>query len=604
MRPEAPAHRPGSHIPIPDHVRHVLGVFARAGHKAYAVGGCVRDGVMGETPADWDVATDCLPGEVGGLFGSRVIETGLKHGTVTLVLGGHQTEITTFRLDGRYTDGRRPDSVTFSKDLGEDLRRRDFTVNAMAYNPDSGIVDPYGGLGDIGAKVIRCVGDPVERFSEDYLRILRAFRFASRLGFEIEGETLKKAIECRWGLRAIAAERVQKELRGILEHSDRGRLWLFAMSLLDVVIPELWPQGPEASGPWPQGPEVSGPRPQKPEVSGPWPFSLMSPRPAEAGLRGIPRPLGPAVHAPSVNAIVAQAPSAHPPMAPVFPSAPRGYGPLGHALDAASVFGGGDLAVKLALLFHGATATGGSVAGRIGPDGYAGTGGGLGRPGIHAPASGGRTDKAMPPAIRRLAKEAAEAGLGGPWPEGSAESSELAGSALRRLRFEGGVVSEVRSLVLMHGAPFAFGSWDVKRFLGALGERRFHRLAAMGAADAALHRAEASSPGLAAHGWHAAAGLSSDAYTDAVAEADRVIMSKEPYAVGDLAVDGGDLSRALGLAPSAAIGSLLSRLLDGVMRGGLRNDKASLLSAAERLCRERGLNSGPTGGEGGPRHGR
>ena len=165
------------------------------GYEAYLVGGCVRDMLLGREPGDWDITTSAKPEEVKAVF-RRTVDTGIKHGTVTVMMGKEGYEVTTFRIDGDYTDGRHPDSVTFTPDLIEDLKRRDFTINAMAYNRDRGLVDAFGGRKDLEDGVIRCVGAAEERFTEDALRILRAIRFSAQLGFEIEEHTENAIKNC------------------------------------------------------------------------------------------------------------------------------------------------------------------------------------------------------------------------------------------------------------------------------------------------------------------------------------------------------------------------------------------------------------------------
>ncbi len=175
-------------IHLPDKVIHIIQILQNAGHEAYAVGGCVRDSILGRIPDDWDITTSARPAEVKALFG-RTIDTGIQHGTVTVMLGKEGFEVTTYRIDGIYEDGRHPREVTFTGELREDLRRRDFTVNAMAYNETDGLVDAFDGLGDLKRKTIRCVGDARERFAEDALRMMRAVRFSAQLGFSIEEDT-------------------------------------------------------------------------------------------------------------------------------------------------------------------------------------------------------------------------------------------------------------------------------------------------------------------------------------------------------------------------------------------------------------------------------
>jgi len=201
--------------PIPKYVKTVLFGLQARGYNAYLVGGCVRDIIMEQTPNDWDICTSALPEEVLDTFpGSE--PTGLKHGTVTVKVGNHSAEVTTFRTEGDYRDHRRPDSVTFVSDLMSDLSRRDFTMNAIALSSDGLITDPYNGLGDIEKKTVRCVGNPSLRFEEDALRMLRALRFSARLGFTIEYETLS-AIEQKAALcETLAPERVRDEIEKIL----------------------------------------------------------------------------------------------------------------------------------------------------------------------------------------------------------------------------------------------------------------------------------------------------------------------------------------------------------------------------------------------------
>ncbi len=202
---------------IPDFVLSIISKIEDAGFEAYAVGGCVRDSLMSKVPMDWDLATSAFPEDIHRIFQTeKVIPTGIKHGTVTVISQRNPIEITTFRIDGKYTDGRHPSSVTFSTDIHQDLARRDFTINAMAYNPKIGLVDPFDGLSDLERGIIRTVGNPHERFSEDALRIMRAIRFSATLGFEIEEET-SSALFCYRDLLAdISAERITAELNKTL----------------------------------------------------------------------------------------------------------------------------------------------------------------------------------------------------------------------------------------------------------------------------------------------------------------------------------------------------------------------------------------------------
>lgn len=219
----------------------VLHRLQDAGHKAYVVGGCVRDALLGQRPHDWDICTSARPEQVLALFGAaRCIPTGLKHGTVTVRQGEGLYEVTTFRTEGAYSDGRHPDAVAFIADVRGDLARRDFTVNAMAYNEQEGLVDPFGGAADlVQNRVVRAVGDPAQRFDEDALRILRLLRFAARLGFAMEPDTLAAALAARQNLRRISAERQREELVRLL-CAPRPSAYLVP-EILGEIIPELLP---------------------------------------------------------------------------------------------------------------------------------------------------------------------------------------------------------------------------------------------------------------------------------------------------------------------------------------------------------------------------
>ena len=202
---------------IPQPVHKIISQISDCGFEAYAVGGCVRDTLMGKSPQDWDIATSATPDEIQKIFSCHtVIPTGIKHGTLTVIVDRTPFEITTFRVDGSYTDSRHPESVTFSADITQDLKRRDFTINAIAYSPSRGIVDPLGGQADLKAGIIRAVGDPAERFSEDSLRIMRAIRFSAALGFEIEPKTADALYKFSHLLEHIAAERITCELNKTL----------------------------------------------------------------------------------------------------------------------------------------------------------------------------------------------------------------------------------------------------------------------------------------------------------------------------------------------------------------------------------------------------
>lgn len=225
---------------IPRHVKIILDRLAESGFDAYVVGGSLRDSMLGKEAHDWDVTSGATPDEVIALFSPdlHVIPTGLKHGTVTVVSGGDPIEITTFRTDGEYIDCRRPESVTFSKNVEDDLSRRDFTVNAMAYNDRRGLVDLFGGKTDLERCIIRCVGDPEKRFSEDALRIMRAFRFSSQLGFEIDEKTLLAAHSMKNGLKNIAKERIGSEFLRLLSGVAAKDSLLKMGDILDIIIPQ------------------------------------------------------------------------------------------------------------------------------------------------------------------------------------------------------------------------------------------------------------------------------------------------------------------------------------------------------------------------------
>lgn len=229
-------------VNFPESVRWAIKRLNDAGYEAWAVGGCVRDSVLGKEPHDWDMTTSALPEETMAVFADHpVIETGLKHGTVTVLVDGEPLEITTYRVDGSYSDSRRPDSVSFTRSLKDDMARRDFTINAMAAHPEKGIVDCFGGLEDLKNGVIRCVGDPERRFSEDALRILRAMRFSAVLGFPIEEKTAEALLNIRENLRHVAMERIFSELRRMLCGKDIGRILRQFPQVLWVFLPELQP---------------------------------------------------------------------------------------------------------------------------------------------------------------------------------------------------------------------------------------------------------------------------------------------------------------------------------------------------------------------------
>ena len=216
----------------------LLDTLHRAGYAAYVVGGCVRDSLLGLTPHDWDLCTSALPQQGMELFGAeKCIPTGLQHGTVTVKQGGGLYEITTFRTEGAYTDGRHPDEVHFVPDVREDLARRDFTINAMAYNEKEGLVDPFGGQADLQSGILRAVGVPHQRFTEDALRILRLYRFAARFGFAIDPPTAQAAQELCAHLDCVSVERIEEELAKLL--SAPAPAAYLDKKILVVILPEL-----------------------------------------------------------------------------------------------------------------------------------------------------------------------------------------------------------------------------------------------------------------------------------------------------------------------------------------------------------------------------
>ncbi len=227
---------------MPKNVDIAINLLQSAGFEAYAVGGCVRDSLLGKTPNDWDITTSAKPENMKSVFADfHCIDTGIKHGTVTVVIDGEPLEITTFRLDGEYEDNRHPKSVTFTSDLGADLGRRDFTVNAMAYSKMTGTVDLFGGQNDLKNGIIRCVGDPDRRFNEDALRILRALRFASALDFEIEEKTAQSLLKNRALLGNISEERIAKELLKLVCGKGAKRILTDFAPVLFEILPELQP---------------------------------------------------------------------------------------------------------------------------------------------------------------------------------------------------------------------------------------------------------------------------------------------------------------------------------------------------------------------------
>ena len=241
-------HEPQIKISIPAAASRLLGALRRAGFEAYVVGGCVRDSLLGRTPGDWDICTSARPEQVRTVFSAyRQILTGEKHGTVAVIVGGTPYEITTYRVDGQYHDSRHPDAVQFVPQVQPDLARRDFTINAMAYNAAEGLVDPFGGQKDLQNGLLRAVGEPQQRFTEDALRILRLYRFAARFGFTLDAATARAARQLAPHLDCISAERIQEELAKLLAAPQPGAY--LEPAVLAVVLPELTPAALEAAKP-------------------------------------------------------------------------------------------------------------------------------------------------------------------------------------------------------------------------------------------------------------------------------------------------------------------------------------------------------------------
>ena len=225
-------------LQIPSNVKYIIETLQKEGYEAYAVGGCVRDSYLGLTPHDWDITTSALPDQVRKLF-DRTLDVGIKHGTVVIMLGNEGYEVTTYRIDGEYEDSRHPKEVIFTSNLAEDLMRRDFTINAMAYSEKTGIIDLYNGIGDLEAGIIRAVGVPRERFSEDALRMLRAVRFSAKFGYEIDEDTKNAIKELAPTLANISAERIRDEIEKMIltKNPDRLRL-VYELGISKIVLPE------------------------------------------------------------------------------------------------------------------------------------------------------------------------------------------------------------------------------------------------------------------------------------------------------------------------------------------------------------------------------
>lgn len=227
-------------IKIPQGALWIIEKLANAGFDGFVVGGCVRDSLLGKTPVDWDITTPAKPHEITAIFADqKQVNIGQRHGTISIKSHEQYFEVTTYRIDGFYSDGRRPDKVSFTNDLVADLQRRDFTINAMAYNPQTGLVDPFNGTHDLQTHKIRCVGDATTRFLEDYLRIIRAYRFSAVLGFSLEENTRKAAVAGGHNLHQIARERVQAELAKLLTANNFEAIKIFLDDCGDIIFPDV-----------------------------------------------------------------------------------------------------------------------------------------------------------------------------------------------------------------------------------------------------------------------------------------------------------------------------------------------------------------------------
>ena len=224
---------------LPEKVNFIINQLKMHGYEGYAVGGCVRDSLLGRTPYDWDITTSAKPEQVKEIF-HHTIDTGIQHGTVTVMLGHEGFEVTTYRIDGEYEDARHPKEVLFTSNLLEDLKRRDFTINAMAYNETDGLVDAFGGIGDLEHKIVRCVGNPIERFTEDALRMLRAIRFSGQLGFTIEEATKEAIVMLAKNIEKVSAERIATEMIKLLTSPyPRQLIVAYETGLTNVFLPEF-----------------------------------------------------------------------------------------------------------------------------------------------------------------------------------------------------------------------------------------------------------------------------------------------------------------------------------------------------------------------------
>lgn len=438
---------------IPACAIELVGTLWNKGYRAYFVGGCVRDSLMGKPPKDWDICTDAMPEQMKAIFHDRkLIETGLKHGTLTVVGDdGENYEITTFRADGVYSDGRHPDSVAFVSSLEEDLARRDFTINAMAYDSSVGVVDPFGGRDDLENKVIRCVGNPDERFNEDALRILRALRFSSVYSFSIEENTAAAIHRNVSLLNRISAERIRDELCKMLAGSNVLQVLLDYSDVISVIIPEMRPCiGFEQHNRYHQ------------------------------------------------------------------------YTVYDHIAHAVANYTGGDPVVNVALLLHD-----------------------IGKPECYT-----------------------EDERGGHFYGHGTPSARIAEEVVRRLRFSREEQEAIVELVREHDSVIEPQPKVVRRWLNRIGEDRFRQLLDIRLADILAH----------AEGTQESRIERRNALK-AILEG--VIAERQCFSMRDLAVNGNDIMRELGIGPGKRVGEILRHLLDAVIAGDLPNSWEALISEAK-----------------------
>ena len=225
-------------IDMPEDVKNIINTIEKNGYEAFAVGGCIRDSILGKTPNDWDITTSARPEAVDKLF-EKTIATGIEHGTVTVMINKKGYEVTTYRIDGEYTDGRHPDSVEYTEEITEDLSRRDFTINAMAYNDTRGFVDIFGGIDDLKSEAIRCVGEAEKRFNEDALRMMRAIRFSAQLGFDIEENTMSAIKKLHALIKGVSAERINIEFTKTMNSNPLKIDFFRECGLLELIVPEI-----------------------------------------------------------------------------------------------------------------------------------------------------------------------------------------------------------------------------------------------------------------------------------------------------------------------------------------------------------------------------